>query len=63
MQEFVKEYLSLLKIEKNLSDNSINSYKNDLLKFINFLDELKISDLNKVSVKHITDFFAKQRKN
>ncbi len=62
MQEFVKEYLSLLKIEKNLSENSISSYRNDLFKLIHFFDELKISDLNLVTSKNITDFFAKQRK-
>jgi len=63
MQEFVKEYLSLLKIEKNLSDNSISSYGNDLFKLINFFNELKISDLNSVTSKNITDFFAKQRED
>jgi integrase/recombinase XerD len=63
MQEFVKEYLSLLKIEKNLSENSISSYRNDLHKLIVFFDDLNLSDLNKVSAKHITDFFAKQRED
>ncbi|MCB0752003.1 MAG: site-specific integrase, partial [Ignavibacteriae bacterium] len=61
MQEFVKEYLSILKVEKNLSDNSINSYRNDLTKLLFFFENLKISDLNEVNIKHITEFFAAQR--
>ncbi|MCB0743971.1 MAG: site-specific tyrosine recombinase XerD [Ignavibacteriae bacterium] len=61
MQEFVKEYLSILKVEKNLSDNSISSYRNDLIKLLLFFEDLNISDLNEVNIKHITEFFAAQR--
>ncbi len=59
MEDFLKEYLSLLKIEKNLSDNSISSYRTDLTKFILFLKEKKIKDFNDVTYKIITDFFTK----
>ena len=59
MDDFLKEYLSLLKIEKNLSDNSISSYKTDLTKFILFLKEKNISDFDNVSYSVITDFFSK----
>jgi site-specific recombinase XerD len=33
---FVKEYLSVLKLEKNLSENTVVSYKNDLTSFFRF---------------------------
>ncbi len=62
MHEFVKEYLTLLQIEKNLSVNSISSYRNDLTKFLEFIELNKISDLNLITFKHITDFFSEQRK-
>lgn len=58
MQDFLKEYLSHLKIEKNLSENSIASYKIDLNKLLTFLDEEKITDLNNVKYSHITEFFS-----
>jgi len=58
MQDFLKEYLSHLKIEKNLSENSIASYKIDLNKLLTFLDEEKITDLNNVKYSNITDFFS-----
>ncbi len=59
MEDFLKEYLSLLKIEKNLSDNSIVSYKTDLTKFILFLKEKKIADFNDVNYNLLMVFFTK----
>lgn len=61
MLDFLKEYLSLLKVEKNLSENSIISYKTDLIKLFDFLESEKIIDLNEVKYKHLTKYFEKQR--
>ncbi|MDP2366382.1 MAG: site-specific integrase, partial [Ignavibacteria bacterium] len=33
MKLFLKEYLAHLKLEKNLSTNTVSSYKNDLNSF------------------------------
>ncbi len=62
MLNFIKEYLIVLKIERNLSDNTITSYNIDLTKFINYLEEKKIDDLNKVTYSTITSFFEEKRK-
>ena len=61
MFDFLKEYLTILKIEKNLSDNSINSYKTDLLKLFTFLESINTNDLDKVTYQNITQFFEEQR--
>ena len=61
MLDFLKEYLALLKVEKNLSENTINSYQTDLIKLFDFLESEKINDLNDVKYKHLTKFFEKQR--
>jgi len=61
MLEFLNEYLTILKVEKNLSDNSINSYRTDLIKLFNFLEKEKITDLNEVSVRELTKFFEEQK--
>ncbi|GGI12599.1 site-specific integrase [Gottfriedia solisilvae] len=37
IQHTVDEFLSYIKIEKNLSNNTFNSYENDLHCFIQFL--------------------------
>jgi integrase/recombinase XerD len=61
MLDFLKEYLSLLKVEKNLSENSISSYKTDLIKLFDFLESENINDLNEVKYKHLTKYFENQR--
>ncbi len=61
MQEFIKEYLAYLKLEKNLSDNTINSYLNDLTQFVNFAEDKKIRDLSEIDTKFIAGFFELER--
>jgi integrase/recombinase XerD len=58
VKDFVKEYLSLMKLEKNLSDNTINSYANDLKSFIQFLEDSKLKDLSDIETRHIKNFFG-----
>lgn len=61
MEEFLKEYLALLKLERNLSENSVLSYESDLKSFITFLRESGINDFDDVTHTSISDFFEKQR--
>lgn len=57
MEIFLKEYLSMLRLEKNLSVNTIASYKSDLMLFLNHLSNSGVDDLNDVNYKHVADFF------
>ncbi|MDR3609165.1 MAG: site-specific tyrosine recombinase XerD [Ignavibacteriaceae bacterium] len=58
MNLFLREYLNILKLEKNLSDNTIISYKNDLTAFISFIkSDFNIEDPEKISYNHISSFF------
>jgi integrase/recombinase XerD len=61
MQEFIKEYLAHLKLEKNLSDNTINSYLNDLTQFINFVADKNINDPNEITTGLIAKYFEQAR--
>ncbi|MCZ7601755.1 MAG: site-specific tyrosine recombinase XerD [Melioribacteraceae bacterium] len=56
MRQFIDEYLTILSLEKNLAENSVKSYKSDLIKFISILEKENISDLNDVDHKSITKF-------
>ena len=49
MLDNIEKYLQYLKIQKGLSNNSINSYRKDLIKFKNYLDKesLKIDGLKR----------------
>jgi integrase/recombinase XerD len=57
MHDFLREYLAFLKLEKNLSDNTVNSYKNDISAFLNFAEENKIKDLSDIKYEHFFSFF------
>ena len=57
MKAFLKEYLSVLKLERNLSDNTVASYRNDINSLLHFLEEKKIKDLSEISFADLTDFF------
>ncbi len=61
MEEFLKEYLAILKLEKNLSENSIAAYSNDINKFINFANDQSIEDWSKVRSPVISRYFNLQR--
>lgn len=58
MKVFLKEYLALLKVEKNLSKNTISSYQNDLNAFINYLEDIEIKDFSEVTSLHLSSFFS-----
>ena len=57
MELFLKEYLSHLKLERNLSENTVISYKNDITAFISFLSDYKVSDPSDVTTDNIASFF------
>ncbi len=61
MEDFLKEYLAILKLEKNLSDNSITSYSNDINKFITFANEQDVNDWSGVTSTIISKYFNLQR--
>jgi integrase/recombinase XerD len=57
MEVFIREYLATLKLERNLSENTISSYKNDLISFANFLKDSGVDDPSKITSKLLNDFF------
>lgn len=62
MDVFLKEYFGYLKLEKNLSDNTILSYKNDLSSFIHFLDEHNVNDPSFINSQIIVSFLTNLEK-
>jgi len=55
-ERYIEEFLLYLSVEKGLADNSIKSYKHDLLKYFAFLKKKKIRDFNAVKRDHIVTF-------
>lgn len=62
MLSFLREYLSILKLEKNLAENTIHSYENDIKKFLEYSDEKGITDISDITSAHISKYFDIQRK-
>lgn len=54
---FLREYLSILKLEKNLSDNTVAAYGNDINSFLQFVESRRIDDPSIIKQNHIADFF------
>ncbi len=57
MNIFLKEYLTVLKLEKNRSDNTIESYKNDITTLFRYLEEYKIKDPSEIKYYNLVSFF------
>ncbi|TNE71362.1 site-specific tyrosine recombinase XerD [bacterium] len=53
----LQSYFNFLKLEKGLSDNSVESYRNDLERYLIFLAEIQqLSDLAAVTFSHIEEY-------
>lgn len=54
--KYIQEYLDYIKYERRLSNNTYNSYKNDLEKYYIFLEEQNISKINKITKETIREY-------
>ncbi len=57
MKIFLDEYLAVLKLERNLAENTVESYRNDITNLFQFLENYNIDDPQKIGYEHIADFF------
>jgi len=65
MQEEINEYLSYIRFEKKLSQNTYENYRLDLETFSNYLKIIKITSLNRLNEQDIVDYlkFLKEEKD
>jgi len=57
VEDHLKNYITFLRIEKNLSPNTIEAYERDLNRYLLFLkQEIKIDNLNDIKQKHIRKY-------
>jgi len=58
LEETLESFLDYLSIERGLAQNTIISYKYDLIKYITFLKKKKISSFNQTNKVLINNFFV-----
>ncbi len=57
MNILLKDYITFLRIEKNLSPNTIEAYERDLKRYLDFLEtDEGITNLNNIKQKHIRKY-------
>ena len=58
LEEILECFLDYLTIERGLAQNTIISYRYDLIKYINFLKKNKISSFNQTKKDLVNNYFV-----
>lgn len=58
MNEYVRDYLHYLQLEKNASRNTIASYALDVKRYVAFLERQRVKDLDRVTETHLSKFLT-----
>ena len=57
MEQFIREYMTMLKVERTLARNTLESYQRDLNQYHSFLkNELEIKSIKNVTLGHIRTY-------
>ena len=60
MKDHLKDYLYMLRVERNLSPNSIKSYEYDIIGYLKYLKTKDLHCLDDISEEHIQSFIRSQ---
>lgn len=61
MKELVEEFLVYLSAERGLSDNTLLSYKRDLVNFFRYLEKRKINSIQSVTRQAVSSFMLSEK--
>ena len=56
MQEIIQDFIHYLKLERNLSENTIEAYRNDISRYIQFLSDQNIDNPKFITLSSIQGF-------
>jgi len=62
LEQFLHDYLTELRIERNLADNSLEAYSRDIKSFLRFIADEGVTDLADVTIDHAREFFMELSK-
>lgn len=61
MDAYIEAFFDYLRVEKGLASNSLNSYKSDLKRYKNYLNDLKLANPRDIKKENISDFIFSLR--
>lgn len=61
LQQYLRRFIEYIGIEKGLADNSIEAYKRDLTRYLLYLEENQLTDLDKINHRHLTRLLIELR--
>ncbi|MDD5432176.1 MAG: site-specific tyrosine recombinase XerD [Candidatus Omnitrophica bacterium] len=61
MKELIDTFLDYLSVERGLSSNTISSYRQDLNFYLDYIAQLRIDALSKITKNDITNFMINQK--
>jgi integrase/recombinase XerD len=57
-QKYLRSYLEYLRLEKNAAANTVDSYRLDLERYLQYLDAHRIRSLDAIRDKHVSSFLS-----
>lgn len=61
LAEHLRSYLEYLSVERNAATNTVNSYKLDLERYLQYLEAVRVQSLERIRSKHVSSFLAMLR--
>ena len=61
--QFLSEYLEFIEVEKGLSSNTVDAYRNDLTSFFDFCQMRGVSSINEIDRVDLNSFILKLRED
>ena len=61
--QFLSEYLEFIEVEKGLSSNTVDAYRNDLTSFFDFCQTRGVANINKIDRVDLNAFILKLRED
>lgn len=61
MNELIEEFLSFLSVERGLAENTLESYKRDLVRFFDYLKSRRTASVSNVTRQKITSFMLAEK--
>ena len=61
MESFLSDFITFLRVERNLSSNSIEAYKHDIARYLDFLQgDSSVKGVSDITPRHIRQYIDRK---